>query len=365
MSTTVDQDLRADILAAVTDIINGAAGEQVGPGALDQALRSALVTTGFHLLGVPENAGGSGGSLGDAAVVVELLARRATHVPFGEEAFVAGWLLAAAELSVPDGPTVAALGELTGDRIDGRLHVSGTIDVPWGRHAEHIVLLVQDGSRGARVALVAGAAAAVDTAENLAGEPRDMMTFIEVEVPNGSHAPVAGIDAAALLRRAALLRSVQLAGAARAVLDHTLSYVVQREQFGRPLAKFQAVQQQLAALAGEVTAMQVAAFAAVLATEAAEADTSLAPQAKFAVAAAKATTSASAHLVAGIGHQLHGALGYSQEHPLGAATTRLWSWRDECGNESLWHSRIAAMTTARTTWWSSIAGNSDVSLRRA
>jgi acyl-CoA dehydrogenase len=132
--------------------------------------------------------------------------------------------------------------------------------------------------------------------------------------------------------------------------------VAEREQFGRPLVRFQAVQQQLAALAAEVTAMQVAADAAVLATEDAEADPAARAAERVAVAAAKAVTSAGAQVVASIGHQLHGALGYTHEHRLGAFTTRLWSWREEFGSEGLWHDRLAAAVAERTAWWPLVAG---------
>ena len=195
----------------------------------------------------------------------------------------------------------------------------------------------------------------METAENLAGEPRDVFVFDGLPVEEGALATtLLGVDD--VLRRGALARSVQLAGAARAVLAATQRYVTEREQFGRPLARFQAVQQQLATLAAEVTAMHVAADAAVLAAEAADADPVAGPAAEVAVAAAKAVTSAGAQVVASIGHQLHGALGYTQEHRLGASTMRLWSWREEFGGEGLWQDRLAAAVIDRSAWWPLVTG---------
>jgi acyl-CoA dehydrogenase len=50
-----------------------------------------------------------------------------------------------------------------------------------------------------------------------------------------------------------------------------------------------------------------------------------------AVLAAKAQASHGAGTVAAIAHQLHGAIGTTEEHRLRLTTTRLWSWRDEDG----------------------------------
>src|SRR5438309_1818790 len=73
----------------------------------------------------------------------------------------------------------------------------------------------------------------------------------------------AGIDAVALRRRGALARAIGLAGVLERVLELTASYAREREQFGRPLARFQAIQQELALLAGEVAAARAAVDAAV------------------------------------------------------------------------------------------------------
>ncbi|MGH3160410.1 MAG: hypothetical protein ACRDOC_00875, partial [Streptosporangiaceae bacterium] len=53
-----------------------------------------------------------------------------------------------------------------------------------------------------------------------------------------------------------------------------------------------------------------------------------------AVVAAKAQASSGAGVVAAIAHQLHGAIGTTEEHRLRLTTTRLWSWRDEDGSEA-------------------------------
>ncbi|AXB45246.1 acyl-CoA dehydrogenase family protein [Amycolatopsis albispora] len=332
-------DLREEICSVVNAMLNDCSPED----GFDRLLWKKLTDAGFHLLGVPEEAGGSGGGLRELAAVVDLTAYQAAAVPVAESAFLAGWLLSQAGLTVPDGLTVASLDEA---RTDGVSHLSGRVRVPWGRHADQVVTLAWRGD-ALLVAVVPTAGLSIEFAENLAGEPRDTLVLDGVAVTQAVVAPP-DVDANVLLRRGALARSVQLAGAARAVLESVRRHVGEREQFGRPLARFQAVQQHLAALAAETVAMQVSADAAVLAVEAGD------PAAYVAVAAAKATTSASAQVVAAIGHQLHGALGYAQEHHLGTATTRLWSWREEFGSESRWQDELA--TGGGDAWWSLVTG---------
>ena len=137
----------------------------------------------------------------------------------------------------------------------------------------------------------------------------------------------------------ALCRSVQMAGALERTLELSLLYANERIQFGRPIAKFQAIQHMLAQLAGQVAAASAAADAAVEASGRA-AD-------EFAVAVAKSRAGEAAGKGAEIAHQVHGAMGYTREHNLHYLTRRLWSWRDEFGNETLWQSHLGRMVAAQ------------------
>jgi alkylation response protein AidB-like acyl-CoA dehydrogenase len=57
---------------------------------------------------------------------------------------------------------------------------------------------------------------------------------------------------------------------------------------------------------------------------------------RFEIAAAKARAGEAAGTGAAIAHQVHGALGFTQEHELHRFTRRLWTWRDEFGAEAHW-----------------------------
>jgi hypothetical protein len=190
---------------------------------------------------------------------------------------------------------------------------------------------------------------------NLAGEPRDEVILggdAEVhDVPAGT------ADYARRLMR--LFRSLLIAGAAQRALDLTVTYVQQREQFGRPLARFPTVQQELARMAGEVALISAATQAAVAAEDLAAKGTAAgglagagrrgAGEGVSAVVAAKAQASSCAGVVAAIAHQLHGAIGTTEEHRLRLTTTRLWSWRDEDGSEAECFAELGRAALAAAT----------------
>jgi acyl-CoA dehydrogenase len=116
------------------------------------------------------------------------------------------------------------------------------------------------------------------------------------------------------------------------LLASSVQYAQERVQFGRPIGKFQAVQQNLAALAGQAAAAIAAADGAI---EAAARDLR-----SPLIAAGKIRTGEAAGIGAAIAHQVHGAIGFTQEHSLHYSTRRLWSWRDEFGNEAEWSRRL-------------------------
>ena len=65
------------------------------------------------------------------------------------------------------------------------------------------------------------------------------------------------------------------------------------------------------------------------------------------VAAAKVVAGEAAGIAAAIGHQVHGAIGYTYEHALHFITRRLWSWRSEFGTEAEWAEEIGRAAMAR------------------
>ncbi len=146
--------------------------------------------------------------------------------------------------------------------------------------------------------------------------------------------------------RAAVL-AAQIAGALQRVLAMTLQYANDRQQFGRSLGKFQAIQHQLALMAEQTLAAHMAAqigcadcrpdglvdSPTVVATPA------YLPNALRA-GIAKARASEAAVVVADLAHSIHGAIGFTEAFDLQLFTRRLHTWRQAAGAESYWHREI-------------------------
>src|SRR5947209_9027131 len=94
-----DQDL---VVEPVRNILAGHEPFVLGPERRwDEGLWSALAEAGLTGVGLPEEAGGSGGELADAVAIVATLARGAAAVPVAEHLLVAGPTLLAAGLELP------------------------------------------------------------------------------------------------------------------------------------------------------------------------------------------------------------------------------------------------------------------------
>lgn len=324
-------------------------------GSWSEPLWDALVAAGLTAVGVPEHLGGSGGEPADAAAVLRVVSAHAGPVPLAEALFPVAAGCAAAGLAFPEGPGTAAVGPgLTMRRTGAGVVLDGTTPrVPYARIATRILVADDgDGDGPALVALLDPAHLTLAAGDNLAGEPRDDLVAAGLEIPTDEVAEVPAGTAARLYRLAALARSVQIAGALGEVLELTVRYAGEREQFGRPIGRFQAVAHQVAVLAGLAAAAGAAADAAVASLSHGTEPTDL----TLAVAAAKTRTSAAAGPAARIAHQVHGAIGFTQEHRLHHLTRRLWSWREEFGSGERWAAELgrAVVTAGADELWPTI-----------
>jgi acyl-CoA dehydrogenase len=141
------------------------------------------------------------------------------------------------------------------------------------------------------------------------------------------------------------MRSLQMAGALEAILDMSVTYANERVAFERPIGKFQAIQHNLARLAGEVAASVAASGSAAdaIANASAPAGEAIILE----VASAKIRVGEAAAEGAAIAHQVHGAIGFTREHTLHRFTRRLWAWRDDFGSESFWAVRLGTLVASK------------------
>ncbi len=297
-------------------------------GEFPHALWAAITDAGLPAALLPEHAGGFGVGAAEALSILAVAGSHAAPVPLAET-MLAGWLLAGAGIPMPAGIlTIAPVRAADRLQIDAAGHVTGTAHrIPWGRHATHVAVLAE--RCGAPIAaLLAAGSYAVTEAQNIAREPRDTLTFDSQAI---AHAPAAtGVPRLRAL--GAAMRAQQIAGALGRIVGMTTQYAQDRIQFGRPIGKFQAIQHNLAILAAQHAA---AVAAADEGAEAVQNGLRLLP-----IAAAKSRTGEAAGLAAGLAHQIHGAIGFTYEHSLHFLTKRLWSWRDEFGNEAEWNALL-------------------------
>lgn len=301
--------------------------EAAWQAATDQGIPLALV----------EGDQGFGLSLADGLSIVRELGRRAVPLPLAET-MIANAILARAGAPVVDG--VAGIVPDNGGAILRRRgagwHASGETDrVAWGRNADALLI-----EAGGHMALMTSHFRLGGEGCNVAAMPRDRMVLDgPVKI-----LPSPGIS---LLEAGALMRALAMAGAMQALVALTVRHVTERKQFGRSLSAFQAIQHLLARLAAETAAASAAADLASSAFADASAQTGTA------IAAARSRIGEAAGIAIGIAHQLHGAIGFTEEHRLHWFTTALWAWRDEFGSAAWWTRRLGAQALGQpqSAYW--------------
>jgi len=312
-------------------------------GSWKAPLWQALTEAGLPLSWVPEDCGGSGASMAEGFSVLSSAGRFAIAVPLAET-MLAGWLLTQSKIASPEGAmTVAPVGPK--DRIT--LNADGTLSgrargVPFAKDAKHIAVLAQ-GTGGLSIALVETTKCRIEAGLNLASDANDTVTFNNVSPITIKPAPK-GFDQARLMLMGGVARSLQIAGALESMLDISVRYSNERVAFEKKISKFQAVQHNLARLAGESAA---ALAAATSAADTLANSTSFDDAAFLEAAAAKIRCSEAAEKGSAIAHQVHGAIGFTIEHILHRYTLRALAWRDDFGSESYWAVELGKMVAAR------------------
>lgn len=299
-------------------------------------------TSGYADVLVPQNKGGFGGSFLDAYEILRSAGAHSLPLPLAET-IVARYMLSNIGMDVPQGPiTMIEQGrqsEIELMTVGNVLQVKGkAISVPWARWCDWLMVHASLKGSGvlALIQIKDQAKVSITKRENIAKEPRDDIVFDGVVC--SAYAPITHSFTEPIWRLGALTRSMQIVGALEASFDMSLTYVSQREQFGKPLGNNQAVQQMLAVMASETAAAKMATQVAAMCTS----DTT----ALFDIAVAKVRSGEAAGRAAAIAHQVHGAMGTTQEYGLNFLTRRLWSWRREFGSDAHWAEKLGSATIA-------------------
>ena len=303
---------------------------------------TALQDAGIPWIGIDESLGGSGGDLADAAAAVRALAVIAHSAPIAETTLVAGWALAQSGIRVPTtmlAPAFSLDSQIHLDRGSSDYTLSGSLhNIPGINAATYIVVPVDSW-----LCLVHKKDVTVKMSANVAHEDRGTVIFDSSAVQAFEKLPshISHID---LFARLAFARAIQLSGAVIAVRELSITYARTREQFGKPIASLQVVAHYLAQLA-ELSLVGEGAIA-----------TALAAPTTMNFALAKSVTGRAAREASRVGHQVHGAMGMSEEYALGQFTTRIWSWTEEAGRPEFWNTYIgqAFLKQSERNLWASI-----------
>ena len=263
-------------------------------GEFASELAATLAHYGFHRLADHE----SGFALADVFALLKVAGYHALPIPLAE------WVLGNRWLGSQSDDALVSIGQLRD---------SALVDVPWAQQARVWLGVTQAG------ALCTVRPGTWSPGNTIAGEPSGTLH-------EGERVAVACNEQPFELL--ALSRCSLAVGAMQRLLELVIEQVTMREQFGRPLARFQVIQHAVADMAAEVAVAGKAhdATLAFLNTS----------RQREEVAAAKARIGEATSLVTGSAHQLFGAMGFTHEHVLHHYTRRLWAWREEFGNERYW-----------------------------
>lgn len=336
----VDQAL-LDMMSGVFAAHRENHGSNIGVAQWDTGLWNQLSELGLVRLTGSEENGGSGAGWYEAAALSHAAAYHGVRIPLAEHDLLAGWLLETAGLPVDEARrTVCVLD-------DGGV-ASG---VPWASAADRVVVLWREEDTY-RAADVEASGLRITEGSNLAHEPRDTVAFDTTGQP-GIAVSDAVVDQ--LVMRGALVRGVQVSAALDRILEMSIAHTSERVQFGRSLAKFQAVQILVADMAAETALARAAVEAAV--GEAVRSDWTAA-NLGFLVAVARSCAGHAASVVVRNAHQVHGAIGTTREHRLHEFTQAALAWRSEYGSVHHWDNEIAGAAAAvgRDGLWALVTG---------
>ena len=292
----------------------------------DRALWQQLAELGLTGITVPEEHGGLGMDALDFVLLAQECGYVALPEPLVHTALVAVPMLAdiGGELAAHWLPKLAAGEAIVVVGLAQNLVVEDA-------HMADLLLL-QGGDE-----LVAATADQVVLQHNESIDPsRKLYT---VEVAAGATTIASGQQAAALLadalNRGALGCAAQALGLAQRMIDLTVKYTSERQQFGKPIGSFQAVKHHMANVAVRLEYAKAPTHRAAYALAAGQ---DIAAQA---VSHAKLVACEAANLAAKNCHQAHGAMGYTWEVDLHIYMKKAWALANTWGDAGFHKSRVA------------------------
>lgn len=286
---------------------------QIEQGNDPHTLWEILLTTGFADALLPERDGGAGLSLTDTWPIMFCMGRHALPLPYAHTMLGRAWLNHHGK-NIPEGSLTFAPFQVKTESAGLTARA-----VNFGLVADWV--LVQ---RGKQVWLLPSSEATVTPAGGHGTLEADIYWSSAI----ADRAQLGEWEHPQFQHLMSLSVAVLIAGAADRVFEMTLAHANQREQFGKPIGRFQALQQQISEVAELV-------FGARMATEMACRSKDWQP-APLLAALAKAQTSQAVARVTAVAHAVHGAIGVTHEYDLQLFTRRLNEWARTAGGHAYW-----------------------------
>lgn len=325
--TAEQQELRGSLRKLLGDSAQPRDSFDGGPP-VDMSLWRQLAGLGGTGLLIPEDLGGSGGSVFDAVVLAEQAGAFDAPVPVVTPN-LAAWLLVnaagreaatehAAALASGESVVLAAVSARTGlvtslQATHGSRgwRVTGTIPDALEASAATALVALAETSGGARMFLMDLSRPGADRADLDSLDPTQRLAHVSFNDAEGTDlGPVAGFLPARCLRLGWTLLASQALGAAATALEITTGYVSDRRQFGQPVGRFQAVKHRLANMLVDVENARSATYNAGWAL------TDERDDAELAARLAKAVGTENAVRVTESAVQAHGGIGFTWEYDL-------------------------------------------------
>lgn len=289
---------------------------------------------------IKEEHGGAGGDYEDLFHLYRLIGKHAVPIPFIEHT-LANLILECANLHPQTDLSTVHIAANPLTISDGK--ATGSLQhVPWARYAEKLVTLATTEQGQQSLILLDLKNATIQNHTNLAAEPRDCVNFTDAVILASQVLTADQLEFLTKLQTAATVS--KMAGAIDRAFELSVQFSKEREQFGRPIHRFQLVQQHLAILAGE-QALSAAAQENIIALL-------LNGEAGDEIAFARLKLDDASRIVATSAHQVHAAIGVTHEHRLHHYTRRLWAWRDEDYHAKYWKKELAKkwLNSSGTLW---------------
>jgi 3-oxocholest-4-en-26-oyl-CoA dehydrogenase beta subunit len=312
------------------------------PHGVDDTLWRRMADLGWQGLLVPPELGGSGGSLLDVVLLVEEIGRAGAPGPFVPSAVIATSLLLSAgsaeqrkrllpSLAIGERIVGVALAD-EGGSVDAKKRLRARKLFVESAHVADALIVALRNDDDLELWLVPTDRPGVTRRRLDAISPAPLFEVVFDVALNAEDrlgAPGAGRELlSAALQAGAIARTAEMVGAAQRVLELAVEHAKGRVQGGRPIGGYQAIQHACADLVRDVDASRGLLYAA--AWKLGEGLPAAAD-----VAMAKAYASEACLTVARRGHQIFGAIGYCEEHPLHLLHKRIHAASLDCGDTAL------------------------------